>query len=45
MGKKIHDEALCFSAMGNGGFYREGGNQKDSPEAVFLIYEISSFRL
>ena len=28
-----------------GGFYREGGNQKDSPEAVFLIYEISSFRL
>jgi hypothetical protein len=28
MVKKIHDEALCFSAMGNGGFYREGGNQK-----------------
>lgn len=45
MGKKIHDGALCFSAMGNSGFYREGGNQKDSPEAAFLIYEISSFQL
>ncbi|WP_444190199.1 hypothetical protein [Dialister succinatiphilus] len=45
MEKKIHDGALCLSAMGNGGFYSEGGNQKDSPEAVFLIYEISSFRL
>lgn len=27
---------FVFSAMGNGGFYREGGNQKDSPKAVFF---------